>query len=557
MSARGARPLLSTRPRSARDLLRWVVPTIFGVVTGVATVGLTVAAGMLIARAALRPELFASLTLLAVAVRGFGVARAGGRYAERFSGHLAALMLAAQLRLVVFDRITALGDAAGRLGDLVGRIHTDIDAAVMYVVRVVVPAVTVATVCAAFAGWLAWLNPVLLLPMLIPTGLYAALVLVSGLRIRRDVDDEIRATTRHATTLLDALATTQDGAAALLRPRLHGDAERVHHARRGQARWDSHLILARELLLVLCLAGLIVVGASLLTAESLSGPQLVGAVLGALAFFEVLGVFSAVPTAVQQWRTSAHHSAELATAQPSILPAAQPLPLPPGPTRFELQSVGVVRGGRTVLRDVTVTFDPGDRVVITGPSGHGKTTLLKVLARQLEISSGRILCSGMDVHQADPAQVRARIAVHAQDAPVLDATLEENLRLGAGAAPAEALETMLTDLGLDYPLTHQLGERGERISGGERARVSLARALLAPADVLMLDEPTAHLDSASESLVLAAIDRHARGRTVLIVTHRPGPLALAHRILTLSDGVLRETVGAATAPGDQPPGIHG
>lgn len=546
MSASNTRSLLSTRPRSLRDLARWVVPTVFGVVTGVATVGLAAVAGMLISRAALRPEVFASLTLLATAVRGFGVARAGGRYAERFTGHLAALTLAAQLRLAVFDRVTALGDTARQLGDMVGRIHTDIDAAVMYVVRVVVPAVTVAVVCAAFAGWVAWLDPVLLVPLLIPTAVYAALVLSSGRGVRTLVDEEIRTTTRHAATLLDALATTQDGAATLLRPRLHADADRVDRARQGQAEWDSRLVLARELLLVVCLGGLLVVGASLLPAGSITGPQLVGAVLGALAFFEVLGVLNAVPTAVQQWRTSAHHSVDLTAVQPAILPPAQPVPLPAGPTCLELQAVEVMRGGRRVLREVTVTLPPGARVAITGPSGHGKTTLLKVLARQIETASGRMLCSGTDVRLTDPSQVRDRVAVHAQDAPVLDATLEENLRLGAGAAPAEALQSMLADVGLDYPLTHELGERGGRISGGERARISLARTLLAPADVLILDEPTAHLDAATERLVLAAIDRHARGRTLVIVTHRPAPLALADRVLTLADGTLREDVGPAT-----------
>ncbi|MEW6422311.1 MAG: ABC transporter ATP-binding protein, partial [Deinococcota bacterium] len=204
------------------------------------------------------------------------------------------------------------------------------------------------------------------------------------------------------------------------------------------------------------------------------------------------------------------------------------------------------RHGRTVLDDVLLRLRAGESLGVSGPSGGGKTTLIRLLTRDLDPDAGRVTLNGADLRDLDLAALRARISLHEQDAPLLDGTLRENLRLGDHHATDHRLRGLLDDLGLTHlDLDTWVGEGGTRLSGGERARVSLARALLGPGDLLLLDEPTAHLDAATEARVLRVIGRERAGRALLIVTHRAAPLALTGRHLTLRGGHLH---GAASVP---------
>ena len=519
---------------------RWVVPVLTGALTGAATVGLTATAGVLISRAALRPDNFLSLIGLATAVRAWGVARAGGRYAERITGHAAALALGARQRLVLFDRITLLGENSQRLGDLLGRVHTDVDAEVMHVVRVTVPAVAVGVVLGGFAAWVAWLDAPLAAVVLIPALLFSGAVLVATRRVSVLAEAELAGTREHASALLDALAASADGAGTLLRRQLSRSAAAVDAARIELDRIGGRLALLKEVLLALCVLALCLVGWRAMTGpEALQPALVVGACLGVVALFELLSVIAGIPAAVEQRRSSSRRAAELNVLQPSMPAPAQPTELPDSPTTIDLYSAGVELSGRSVLRDVSLSVAPGERVVIRGPSGAGKTTLLKLIARRLPSTTGTLAYNGVPADQVTPRAVQSRIAMHLQDAPVLDASIEENLRIGAQNAPMSTLNSMLADLALPKALDDPVGEDGALLSGGERARVSLARTLLSGAAVLLLDEPTAHLDPDTEQTVLDAIDVHTRGRTVIMVSHREGPVRLADRVLTLRDGVLR------------------
>ncbi len=518
---------------------RWVVPVLTGAITGAATVGLTATAGVLISRAALRPDNFLSLIGLATAVRAFGVARAGGRYAERVTGHAAALALGAQLRLVLFDRIVLLGENSQRLGDLLGRVHSDVDAAVMHVLRVTVPAVAVGVVLGGFTAWLAWLDTTVAAVVLIPALLFTGAVVVATRRVSVLAEAELTGTREHAAALLDALAASADGAGTLLRRQLADSAALADTARIELDRIGGRLALLKEVLLAACVLAVCVVGWQAMTGpRALPAALLAGACLGAVALFEVLTVIAGIPAAVEQQRSSSRRAAELDALQPAMPAPTRSTELPTSATTIDLASATVELSGRTVLRDVTLRIAAGERVVIHGPSGAGKTTLLKLIARRLPATTGRVAYNGVPADQVSPGAIQGRIAMHLQEAPVLDASVEENLRVGAQNAPERRLTSMLTDLGLPQTLSDPVGEDGALLSGGERARVSLARTLLSNADVLLLDEPTAHLDPQTEQDVLDAIDAHTRGRTVIVVSHRAGPLRLADRVLTLRDGVL-------------------
>jgi ATP-binding cassette subfamily C protein CydD len=210
----------------------------------------------------------------------------------------------------------------------------------------------------------------------------------------------------------------------------------------------------------------------------------------------------------------------------------------------------------TALRDVSLTIHPGDRIAIVGPSGAGKSTLLNLLLGFATPAEGRITVDGVDLATLQLDDWRRQLAWVPQRAHLFATTLMENIRLGhptadaeavAGAVRAAALEEVVREL--PEGLETRLGERGHGLSSGQRQRVALARAFLRDAPLVLLDEPTARLDSAAEASVLAATDRLIAGRTALLVAHRPALLAGANRVLRVVEGRVTELApGPATAP---------
>ncbi|MGW5578255.1 thiol reductant ABC exporter subunit CydD [Micromonospora chokoriensis] len=213
--------------------------------------------------------------------------------------------------------------------------------------------------------------------------------------------------------------------------------------------------------------------------------------------------------------------------------------------RFEGVTVAYER--TTALRDVTLTIRAGERIAVIGPSGAGKSTLLGLLLGFVTPTSGRITVGGVDLATVDPDAWRRQLAWVPQRAHLFAASLADNIRLGAPDTPADALATAVRDAALDdvvagLPdgLDTVLGERGHGLSSGQRQRVALARAFLRDAPVVLLDEPTARLDTAAEAVVLDATRRLVAGRTALLVAHRPALLADADRILRVEDGRVTE-----------------
>src|SRR5690606_33157016 len=193
------------------------------------------------------------------------------------------------------------------------------------------------------------------------------------------------------------------------------------------------------------------------------------------------------------------------------------------------------------------------RLAVIGPSGAGKSTLLHLLLGFVTPTEGRVLVDGADLATVDLTQWRQRLAWVPQRPHLFAASLRDNLRLGAPQASDEAVRDAVaaaglaeTVAGLPAGLDTVLGERGHGLSSGQRRRVALARAWLRDAPVVLLDEPTAGLDSATEAAVCAAAGRLVAGRTALLVAHRPAMLELADRVIRLADGRL---VADQPAPG--------
>ena len=182
-----------------------------------------------------------------------------------------------------------------------------------------------------------------------------------------------------------------------------------------------------------------------------------------------------------------------------------------------------------------------------GPSGAGKSTLFQLLTRFYDPTSGRVLIDGLDLRAADPAEVRARIALVPQDPAIFSSSVADNIRFGrpeASDAEVQAAAERAAAWGFISALPDGaatlVGERGMTLSGGQRQRLAIARAILKDAPILLLDEATSALDAESETLVQRALDEVMRGRTTLVIAHRLATVVTADRILVLQDGAIVE-----------------
>ena len=221
-------------------------------------------------------------------------------------------------------------------------------------------------------------------------------------------------------------------------------------------------------------------------------------------------------------------------------------PLQAGPPRQGLALRGVwfaYAQGAPVLRHLDLEVAAGERVCVVGPTGAGKSTLLALLLRFYDPDAGAVELDGTDLRHLDLGSLRRQLALVPQDPWMLDGTVADNVRFGRPGATREELEAAARATRVDELIERlpdgwdtEIGEDGVRLSGGQRRRVALARAILRDASVLLLDEPTSGLDAASEQAVLDALDRAAEGRTVLSVSHRLSLAARADRVVVLDGG---------------------
>ncbi|MDH6550161.1 ATP-binding cassette subfamily C protein CydCD [Streptomyces sp. SAI-041] len=239
------------------------------------------------------------------------------------------------------------------------------------------------------------------------------------------------------------------------------------------------------------------------------------------------------------------------------VPASGTVVAPAGALAFEGVTVRYPGRSGDAVTDVSFEVAPGETVALVGPSGAGKSTLLNVLLGFVSPTEGRVRIGGTDLTEADLEQWRSRIAWVPQRPQLFAGTIAENVKLARPDADQDAVRRALADAGaLEFvdalPLGSDtvLGEEGAGLSAGQRQRLALARAFLADRPVLLLDEPTAALDGATEAEVVAAVRRLAAGRTVLLVVHRPALLGVADRVVRLSEPAA--PVPAPTVTGTAP-----
>jgi subfamily B ATP-binding cassette protein MsbA len=208
---------------------------------------------------------------------------------------------------------------------------------------------------------------------------------------------------------------------------------------------------------------------------------------------------------------------------------------------------GYEDGHEDILRDVSFRVDAGQMIAIVGRSGAGKTTLVNLLPRFYDVTSGAILIDGVDIRHVSLASLRAQIGIVTQETVLFDDTIATNIAYGSPQASRESIEAaaraanaheFVAALPDGYDST--IGERGQRLSGGQRQRLAIARALLKNAPILVLDEATSALDSESELLVQEALANLMMNRTSFVIAHRLSTIRRADAIIVLEQGRIAE-----------------
>ncbi|MEV2256057.1 thiol reductant ABC exporter subunit CydC [Streptomyces sp. NPDC050147] len=519
-----------------------------------AAAALTATAAWLITRAAEQPPL-ASVSLAIVAVRALALGRGALRYVDRLLGHDGVLRAVAGFRTQVYEALVPLapaGTPAFRSGDLLTRLVDDVDAAQNLLLRVLIPAAAACTVAATATSLATVLLPqagALLGLLLAVAGLIVpALVLALSRRTSRS---EKAARSELASLSLDLTRGAADlaayGALGRAHERNRRACDRIAALER-RAAWATSIASTTVLLLqATATIGVTWLALHAHTAGNLSAVHLTVLAVLALVSFEALTPLPTAARHLAEVRAGARRLADLLDTPPPVTDPATAAPLltTRAPVGVDITDLRVrhLPDGPAALDGVSLRLPPGCLTVLLGASGSGKSTLVAALMRFVPYEAGSIRVGGRELRECAGTDARRAITGMTQDAHVFHTTIRANLLLARpDATDAELREAarrahLLTWIeSLPDGWDTLLGENGSAMSGGQRRRLLLTRALLADPPVLVLDEPTEGLDDDTAEAVLADILHATHGRTTLLITHNASNLTTADQTLTLAHG---------------------
>lgn len=499
----------------------------------------------------------------AAGVRFFAIMRILSRYLERLATHDAALRATGELRTWCFRRLIPRSVPLvmlSRSGDLLSRFVHDTEIAGQYPLDVLLPRLSAMICAVVVTGVTAVFD--LCAAAFLALGLFAGgviLPLLTGALTARRIDEEARETEELRSDILESLQGMADllfcGAAGR---KLASVAERQARLNRLSFGVAVRASFVRQMLPVLTvLTALAVIAAATTTFEAglLSGPELPMLALGALAAFEIVAPLTEARMALSRYRRAAKRVGEVC-ALPCPVDEIAEAPLPPG-FALDLRDVSLRFGGpngHDVLRHLSLSLGEGERVAVTGPSGAGKTTLIRLIVRLLDPDCGQVRLGGTALTELTTQELSHRIGVLMQAPHLFQGTLRRNLLIACPTATESDMMHALATVGLadevrQMPegLDTPCGEQGVRLSGGQLRRFAAAQILLRRPDVLVLDEPTESLPPEAGRALMKGMLEALPGASVLCITHRPEPLAFMDKIYRLEKGhLIPEGVSAMT-----------
>ncbi len=306
--------------------------------------------------------------------------------------------------------------------------------------------------------------------------------------------------------------------------------------------------LAVSLITAVGTAAVLGVGAFRVLNGHISGGELLVIMSYIVAVYAPLETLTNSMTSFQQQFISFDHALQLLDTPVDVVEKEDAVPLGRCAGAVRLEGVGFGYKTRPdTLKDISFAIKPGEAVALVGPTGAGKSTLMSLLPRLYDPQQGRVLIDGVDVKDVTIESLRAQFSIVLQEPLLFSGTIADNIAYGRPGCTQADIEQAAKDANahdfivkLPQKYQTQLGERGAKISGGERQRIAVARAFLRDAPILILDEPTSSIDSRTEAVILEALERLMQGRTTIMIAHRLSTIRSVDRILVLSDGQLTE-----------------
>lgn len=530
---------------------RWwlVAGIVAGILVIAANVALMAVSGWFIASMAISgvTKISFNYAIPAAGIRALAIIRTLGRYAERLVTHEAAFRMLADLRTWLFNRLIPLAPAgleqyAG--GDISGRIRADVDNMESLYLRIIAPIVTGCSVMILAPLCLSFWSPLAALVLLI--ALFAAGVALPIVTVRLAAVPGER-NVRCAAELRNAVTEGLQGAEELLL--LGAQAEQADRVDALYAQVCAsqrtlggiHGIASGGVLAVagIALSVLLAICASELSRGALQGAELVLALLFAAASFEGIAPLAAAAQNLPAALATAGRLSAVAVAPHPVPEPENPLPAGAGHEIVFSRVQFAYGDGPEVLTDFSLTIPEGSRVALTGRSGSGKSSIVELLLR-FRPYQGSITIGGSELRDTASEQIAALITAVPQRPHLFNASIRDNILLGNPLADSDMISEALYDAGLSgwvetLPdgLDTLVGVAGCSVSGGEGRRIALARALLHDAPIVLLDEPTEGLDAETERMVVERLNKRLKGKTVLLVSHRPACLELADCVIRM------------------------
>ncbi|MCG6401695.1 heme ABC transporter ATP-binding protein/permease CydC [Vibrio fluvialis] len=526
-------------------------------VTLCASIGLLTLSGWFLSAAAVAGLTIARETfnymLPGAFVRGFAMGRTAGRWGERVVSHNATFKLLTDLRIFFFEKLAPM--IPGRVSnlrdaDLLNRLVADIDAMDHVYLRLISPVTVGVLGIAALTTLLCWfdmalgltLGSVLLVLLLVWPVMFYKLGKRNGAELTQH-----KAEMRVAT--LDWLQGYSEltifGAESRYRDAIYAAQEKLLANQKVNASFtglaSALLLLANGWTLVLMLW---------LAADGVNGqapdPMIALVVFATMASVELLMPIAGAFQHLGQTLTSARRLNEIILSEPDVK-------FPNEDTRhsgqfditFENLTFNYSGGEQPALKDVSLTIPAGNKVAIVGQTGSGKSTLIQLLCRYWDAQQGEIRIAGTRLQEWKESDLRAAISVVSQRVDILNGSLRDNLIMAKPTANDNELSAMLERVGLgkllEAPgLDAWLGDGGRQLSGGEKRRIGIARALLHDGPILLLDEPTEGLDKQTEQQIMALFQSHFENKTVIFITHRLVELETMDAVCLIEQGEIVE-----------------
>ncbi len=523
-----------------------------------ASIGLLTLSGWFISAAAVAGLTIARETfnymLPGGGVRGFAMGRTAGRWGERVVSHNATFKLLTDLRIFFFKKLTPLipGKAVNiRDADMLNRLVADVDAMDHVYLRLISPIVvgTVGIVC--LTAFLCWLDMTL---GLVLGGLLLTLLLIWPVVFYQLGKRNGEALTRNKA---DLRVSTLDWLQGYSELTLFGAEQRYRDAILNA----QHKLLTNQLFnakisgmaqgLLILINGWILVLMLWLAADGVGGqqpdPMIALMAFATMASFELLMPIAGAFQFLGQTLTSAKRLNEVILSKPQVsFPQDDVAHHNQFSIEFENVCFRYPDATRNALSAINLSLDAGKKLAIVGQTGSGKSTIIQLLSRYWNVSAGRIKLAGQPIEDWSETQLRNATSIVSQRVDILNGTLRDNLIMAKPEALDSELRLVLQKVGLEKlsdgnGLDAWLGSGGRQLSGGEKRRIGIARALLHDAPILLLDEPTEGLDKQTERQIMSLFDEHFASKTVVFITHRLVDLDKMDLICLLEQGEIVES----------------